>query len=132
MVVDGAGRDDPARLRTRHRAAMPLPRHRRAVRIGVDCLAQSRAIDDDARGIVLGEDAEVQRRELRFADAAEARRERNAVRPGRSPVQEVDAAHCAQLRTRAPEQRGASVLRWVVDDFPQQVIGGRGRAPGLA
>ena len=42
-------RDDAARLRTRHRRAVPLPGHRRAVGIGADRVAQPCAVDDDTR-----------------------------------------------------------------------------------
>ena len=71
VVVHRAGRDDPAWLRARDCPSMSLPRHRRTVRIGVDRLAQPRAIDHDTSRIVLRENAEVERSELLFAHAAE-------------------------------------------------------------
>src|SRR6476469_728789 len=91
MVVHRSRRDDPARLRAGDGAAVSLPRHRCAVRVGADRLAQPHAVDDDASRIVLGEDPEIERLELACADAAEPGREGDAVRTGSGPVEEVDA-----------------------------------------
>src|SRR5207248_2861667 len=91
VVVHGAGCDDSPRLGARDRRAVPLPRHRGAVRVGADRLAQAPAVLDHARGIVLRTDPEVEGPERALADAAGAGRERDAVRAGRVPADQLDA-----------------------------------------
>ena len=93
VVVHGAGRDDAARLCARDRRSVPLPGHRRSVRIGADGVAETDPVLDDARRIVLGEDAEVERLERALAHAADPRRERDAVRPRGVPLDDFDVGH---------------------------------------
>ena len=105
MVVHGPGRDDAARLGSRHRGAVTLPRHGGAVRIGADRLAQAAPVLDHARGVVVGADAEVERGERALAHAAQPRRERDAVRAGRLP------ARSDRDRPRLAPSRAASSAR---------------------
>src|SRR5260370_4957217 len=111
MVIDGAGHHDAARLCARDRRAVPLPCHCRAVGVRTDRLAQARAILDDARGIVLREDAEVERRERARAHAAASPRERYAVGAGAAPVDQSEIVHPATISRAAltPRCREAPV-----------------------
>src|SRR5438132_196287 len=70
VVVHGPGRDDAARLRSRHRRAVALPGHRGRVGVGADRLAQTATVLDDRSRIVLGADAEVERGVRALAHAA--------------------------------------------------------------
>ena len=74
---------------------------------GFNRLAEPRrGFDDHARRVVLGEDPEVERRELRFAHPADAGGEGDPIRARRRPVEQVD---CAHSRSRAGGA-GASAL----------------------
>ena len=120
MLVDGAGRDDAARLRARHRRAVTLPRHRRAVG-SAPTASQRRVRFSTTRA------GSSSVRMPRFSDAnspslTPPRRVENATRYGPGAAQSKRSTPVtAQLRTRTPEQRSASVLGWVVDDFAQEV-----------
>ena len=80
VVVHRAGSDDPARPGAGDGRPVALPGHRRTVGVGVDRDAEACAVLDDACGIVLGADTEIERAERPVADTAEPRREGDAVR----------------------------------------------------
>ena len=123
VVVHRAGRDDAARLCARHGRTVTLPRHRRSVGIGADRVAEPRAVLDDARGIVLGEDPEVERRERalrsRRRGASRTRRDTARERATRRPRRH-SSGRAFQKFARALQQLVLRVQRRVVHDVVQQ------------
>jgi hypothetical protein len=96
-LVEGRPLEDPARPGLGDLPSMHLPRHRGRLGVGAHGSAGASAVLDDAVGIVVGQDSEVQRLEVAFAHAPEARRERDP--EGRRRPIPLDEVHVARTRT---------------------------------
>ena len=83
--------DDAAAVGLADVRAVVLPGHRRRLRVDAELRAEQTPVLADVLGVVVGEDAEVQRLEGAGADPAEPRGERHPVRAGSLPGEERHA-----------------------------------------